>query len=58
MIWFVIGAILGAVQLGLPLVRKQRRTEMPLLFVGVGAILGALVYGSIMWAIATYIFGL
>ena len=47
MIWFAIGAILGALQLGLPILLGKRQVQGPVIFVGVGAVLGALVYGTI-----------
>ncbi len=58
MIWFVIGAALGALQLGLPILRKKREVEVPVIFISVGAILGTLVYGTILWLIATKLLGL
>ena len=58
MIWFAMGAVLGAIQLGLPILRKKRQVEGPFVFIGVGAILGALVYGTILWLIGSQLLGL
>ena len=58
MIWFAIGAVLGALQLGLPILLGKREVQGPVIFVGVGAILGALVYGTILWLIVTQLLGL
>jgi hypothetical protein len=57
MIWFLLGAALGAAQLAVPIVRGTRESEMPVLFIAFGAALGAAVYGTILWALATYVFG-
>lgn len=51
MIWFVIGGILGAIQLAISLARRNWESEGPALFITFGAILGAGVYGTILWAI-------
>ena len=58
MIWFAIGAVLGALQLGLPILLGKRQVQGPVVFVSVGAILGALVYGTILWLIFTRLLGI
>jgi hypothetical protein len=57
MIWFIIGAILGALQLGIPLMMGKRVVTMPVLYIGVGAALGAGVYGTILWLVTSWVFG-
>jgi hypothetical protein len=54
-LWYVIGAVLGALQLGLPIAQGKREVQMPVLFVAVGAALGALVYGSLLWGITSWL---
>lgn len=54
-VWYAIGAVLGALQLGLPIAQGKREVAMPILFVSVGAGLGALVYGSLLWLLASWL---
>lgn len=54
-IWYAIGAVLGGLQLGLPILQGKREVAMPILFVAVGAALGALVYGSILWLVTSWL---
>ena len=53
--WYAVGAVLGALQLGLPILRGTREVAMPVLFVAVGAALGALVYGTLLWLITSWL---
>jgi hypothetical protein len=34
-VWYAIGAVLGALQLGLPIAQGKRETAMPILFASV-----------------------
>ena len=51
MVWFIIGGVLGALQLAVSLARRDWRSESPPLFIGFGALIGASVYGTILWLI-------
>lgn len=49
MIWFVVGGVLGLVQLWISLRRKPSNHSIAVLVIG--AALGAAVYGTILWFI-------
>ena len=51
MLWYALGAALGALQLAVPLASGRRKSEMPFLFVIIGAVLGSAVYGTILWLV-------
>lgn len=53
--WFLIGAGLGVVQMGVSLVRKPISMGHPIQGFAVAAILGAAIYGTILWLVATFI---
>jgi hypothetical protein len=56
MAWFVIGAILGCLQLLWSLQRRSSPMDHPVAGIATSAIFGAVVYGTILWLIARYFF--
>lgn len=51
MIWFLVGAGLGCVQMAISLARKPMTVEHPYQGFAVAAALGAAIYGTILWLI-------
>jgi len=49
MIWFAIGGVLGMAQLGVSLIRRPTTMGHPIQGFVAAAILGALIYGGILW---------
>ncbi len=54
--WFVLGAVLGVVQLVVRLHREPPEADNLLVGVLVSALLGAALYGTILWLIFGVIF--
>lgn len=54
--WFLIGALLGVLQFSWILYRGKREIPGPGQFLLYGAILGSLVYGSLIWVMDKFIF--
>ncbi|MFU0506411.1 hypothetical protein [Pseudaminobacter sp. NGMCC 1.201702] len=52
MIWFILGATFAVAQAGWGLVRKPIWSEYATQVFGTAAILGAAVYGGILWVVA------
>jgi hypothetical protein len=56
--WFVLGALLGVIQLVVRFYREPPPPEANNLLVGfvLSAVLGAVLYGSILWLVFSLIF--
>tara|TARA_Y100000590_G_scaffold456766_2_gene608011 strand:- start:3101 stop:3286 length:186 start_codon:yes stop_codon:yes gene_type:complete len=54
--WFLMGAVLGLLQFAWILYRGKKEIPGPGQFLLYGAILGSLVYGSIIWVMDKFIF--
>ncbi|MDX0469933.1 hypothetical protein [Sinorhizobium meliloti] len=57
MIWFVSGAGLGVLQMAVSLIRRPTTLEHPIQGFAATAVLGALIYGTILWMLANLVFG-
>lgn len=53
MIWFLIGAALGCLQLGISVSKKAEPLEHPVRGYLISAVFGAAVYGTILWLLAS-----
>lgn len=51
MIWFIAGGFLGAGQMALSLMRKPISGGHPIQGFAVAALLGAAIYGTILWLV-------
>ena len=46
--WFIVGAILGVIQLSITIIRGKRVVNAPVLFLIFGAIIGSIFYGNVL----------
>ena len=53
--WFIVGAILGVLQLSITKNKKKRVVKGPFLFLIFGAIIGSVFYGNIITLVDKYI---
>lgn len=56
MIWFLIGAGLGVLQMVISLIRRPVTGGHPIQGLVTAAVLGALVWGTLLWLVSTFIF--
>ncbi|MDE3811574.1 hypothetical protein I7I49_14955 [Sinorhizobium meliloti] len=57
MVWYVSGAGLGVLQMAVSLFRRPSTMDYPIQGFAVAALLGALIYGTILWMLANFVFG-
>ena len=57
MVYFVIGAVIGVIQFAINLIRMPTSMNYPFQAFAVSAVYGTAVYGTIIWAVATFVFG-
>lgn len=48
-VWFIVGAGMGCAQLAYGLIKWPRDVDRPILRYAFAAVMGAAVYGSILW---------
>ncbi|WP_157813645.1 hypothetical protein [Sinorhizobium meliloti] len=56
MIWFVCGAGLGVLQMAASFVRRPFPMNHPIQGFAASALLGALIYGTILWMLVNFVF--
>lgn len=56
MIWFVSGAGLGVLHMAASFVRRPSTMYHPIQGFATAAILGAVIYGTILWVLANFVF--
>lgn len=56
LIWFVSGAGLGVLQMAVSWLRRPTTMEHPFQGFAAAAVLGALIYGTILWMLANFVF--
>lgn len=52
LVWYLVGAVLGCLQVALWPVRRLERLGRPALTYAAAALLGALIYGNVLWMLA------
>jgi hypothetical protein len=53
-VWFIVGAGMGCAQLAYRLIKWPRDVDRPILRYAFAAVMGAAVYGSILWMAARF----